>query len=48
MTRLKTWRMLLSRHRAPSSKFPEALAVIIGLYFYTRYFESYEQASRNR
>ena len=39
---LKTWRMLQSRYRAPLSKFPEALAVIIGLYFYTRYFGSYE------
>lgn len=39
---LKTWRMLQSRYCAPLSKFPEALAVIIGLYFYTRYFKAYE------
>ena len=39
---LKTWRMLQSRYRAPLSKFKEALAVIIGLYFYTRYFGANE------
>ena len=39
---LKTWRMLQTRYRAPLGKFSEALAVIIGLYFYTRYFEAYE------
>ena len=39
---MKTWRMLQTRYRAPLPKFSEALAVIIGLYFYTRYFEAYE------
>ena len=39
---LKTWRMLQTRYRAPLAKFSEALAVVIGLYFYTRYFEAYE------
>jgi len=39
---LKTWRMLQTRYRAPPAKFSKALAVIIGLYFYTRHFEAYE------
>ncbi|GAA1118006.1 transposase family protein [Nocardiopsis metallicus] len=39
---LKNWRMLQTRYRAPLAKFNEALSVIIGLYFFTRYFEAYE------
>ncbi|GAA1080980.1 hypothetical protein GCM10009642_18380 [Nocardiopsis metallicus] len=39
---LKNWRMLQTRYRAPLAKFSEALSVIIGLYFFTRYFEAYE------
>lgn len=39
---LKNWRILQTRYRAPLAKFSEALSVIIGLYFFTRYFEAYE------
>ena len=42
VSHLKNWGMLQTRYRAPLAKFSEALSVIIGLYFFTRYFEAYE------
>jgi hypothetical protein len=42
---LKTWRMLSEeggRYRPPISKYGEMLTAVIGLFFFSNYFQAYE------
>jgi hypothetical protein len=36
---IKNWRMLQTPYRAPLEKYPQVLAMVIGLYFFTRAYE---------
>lgn len=42
ISHLQDWKMLSSRYRPPLETFGEALRVIVGLYFFTRFHGAYE------